>query len=254
MQSGGDAQANDFQGAVPVEPELRPAQGKGRVIVDQGQHNQHRREILGEDAGQRHAGHGHLDHQDEKEVENDIEDSGQGQETQRPPGVAQCAQNGAAVVVDGQTRHAQQVDSQIQHCAVDQIFLGAEQLENGPGQRHAQDGEQDTQPQAQQSRRVEQLPEALGVPRAVEAGGQHIDSAAQADEKAGEHGDQRRSGAHGAQSLGADELTDHGQICQVEENLQQIGTDQGKTEQEYLLCQGSVCHVLAGEGRHTIAS
>ena len=68
-------------------------------------------------------------------------------------------------------------------------------------------------------------------PRAVEPGGQHVDAAAQADEKAGEHGDQRRGGAHGAQSLGADELPHHRQIRQVEEHLQQVGADQGQAEQ-----------------------
>ena len=68
--------------------------------------------------------------------------------------------------------------------------------------------------------------DVIGVPGPIEAGHQHVDAVAQADEKTGEQGDEDAGGAYRAEGRGACEPAHHSHVRHIKEHLQQIGQDQ----------------------------
>ena len=88
------------------------------------------------------------------------------------------------------------------------------------------------------------LPELFVLLGAEIAGGDHIDAAAHADQKAGEQCHQCGGGADGTQSVGTGELADHSDVGHIEQHLQKVGNHEGKTEQQDFFPEGTVGQIV----------
>ena len=84
---------------------------------------------------------------------------------------------------------------------------------------------------------MDRAPDVVAVLGPVKAGHQHVDAVAQADEEAGEQGDEDAGGAHRAQRRGAGEPAHDRDVRHVEQHLQQVGQCQRQTDQKDLLGQ-----------------
>ena len=143
---------------------------------------------LADGAGQCHAHHAQIAHDDKEQVQQNIQRTGNGQIHQRLFSVADGAEHRVAEVVQCQRRHTQKIHPQIQNRAGQQILLGVQQPQHGGGAQQADEQQYHTGNGADDGRRVDGLFHVLGMARAVKTRHQHVDAVAQADEKAGEQG------------------------------------------------------------------
>ena len=106
-------------------PELQPVYG---VRVGQAKEDQPRGDKLRNDRRNGHAGDAHVEHDDEDQVEDHVDDPGGQKEIQRPLGVADGAQDGGAEVVDQNGGHPDKVDAHIERGLIDDVVGRAGQL------------------------------------------------------------------------------------------------------------------------------
>ena len=92
-----------------MEPQLPPLQAALVPPPQQMQHDQQRRQPLGDDAGQRHAVRRHVALDDEEQVQRHVQHPRQRQVDEGPLGVAGGAQHAVAEVIEGHGRHTEGV-------------------------------------------------------------------------------------------------------------------------------------------------
>ena len=156
-------------------------------------------------------------------------------------GVADGAEDGVAKVVERQRGHTEEVDPQVEDGTGQQIFLGVQQPQQGGGAQQAHEQQHHTGDEADYQRRVNGAADVIGVPGPIEAGHQHVDAVAQADEKTGEQGDEDARGTHRTQRRGTGEPAHDRDVRHVEQHLQQVGQCQRQADQKDLLGQRAFC-------------
>ena len=187
--------------------------------------------------GQRHAHHAQLAHDDKKQVQCNVQCARNGQVHQRLFGVADGAEHSVAEVVQGQSGHTKEVHPQVQDGTGQQVVLGVQQPQHEGGTQQADEQQHHTRDQADDGGGVDSLFHIVLVPCTVEAGHQHVDAAAQADQEAGEQADEDAGGTHRAQRCRACKPAYHGHVRHVEQHLQQVGKRQRQTDQKDLFGQ-----------------
>ena len=129
LQTGGHAQQQDAPGHAKVQLDGVQVQRVAVPHFGQRVQDQPGRHALRNGAGQRHAHNVELTDDDKKQVEHDVQSTCDGQINQRLFGIADGAEHRIAEVIQRQRRHAQEVHTQVQNCAGQQIRLGVEQFQ-----------------------------------------------------------------------------------------------------------------------------
>ena len=92
---------------------------------------------MGDDGGQGHAGHVHLKDDHKDQIQDHVDDSGEGEKVQRPLGVPLGPKDGGPEIVDKIGGQAQEIDAQVHSGQVDDIGGGGHPLQQLPGHSHA---------------------------------------------------------------------------------------------------------------------
>ena len=206
------------------------------------QHDQQRRQVLGDDAGQRHAVRRHVALDDEEQVQRHVHHTRRRQVDEGALGIAGGAEHAVAEVIKRHGGHAEGVDLQIQCRAVDQLRLGVQQRQHGAGQQIADQQQDDACRRADQERGVDGLFHLLPIPQAKAVGHRHIDAAADTDQQSREQRYQQRGGAHRTQRPVVGELSRDGHVAEVKQHLQHLRQHQRQAEQQDILPQRACGH------------
>ena len=137
LQSGGHAQRKDALGLRRVQLQFMYVQRVAVLHPGQRPQDQKRGNALADGAGQRHAHHAQIAHDDKEQVQQNVQRTGNGQIHQRLFGVADGAEHCVAEVVQRQRWHTQKIHPQIQDRAGQQILLGVQQPQHGGGAQQA---------------------------------------------------------------------------------------------------------------------
>ena len=237
LEPGGQAQRQNAPGHGRVEPGFPEMQGVAVLHLSQRVEDEPGGNALRNGTGQRHAHDIQLADDDEEEVEQDVQHTRDAQEVQRLFGVADGAEDGVAKVVERQCGHTEEVDPQVEDGTGQQVFLGVQQPQQGGGAQQTHEQQHHTGDEADHQRRVNGAADVIGVPGPIEAGHQHVDAVAQADEKTGEQGDEDARGTHRTQRRGTGEPAHDRDVRHVEQHLQQVGQCQRQADQKDLLGQ-----------------
>lgn len=127
-----------------------------------------------------------------KQVQDNIDHTGNRQIPQRPPRVSDRTEYCITEIVNGKGRHSQKIDSDIEHGSVDQFRLRIQNLQNAFRKEHSNQHDQNTGCQTQKRRRMNSLSQTLFIFCSVVQCRQHIDSSGHTDQKSCEHRDQDR--------------------------------------------------------------
>ena len=231
-----------------MEAQLGQRDAAAVLAVHQVEHDEDGGHPLGDGTGDGHALGGHVASNDEEQVQQHVQHAGHGEVDQGALGVAGGAEDAVAAVVDAHGGQAQGVELQVQHRAGEELLLGVQQAEHGLGEEHADQTGQDTGGQADEQRRMVGMLHILVAAHTQATGHGHVDAAAQADEQAGEQGDQRGGRAHRTQGdvgiVGV--FAGDGHIAEVEQHLQHLGRHQRQAEQQYIFPKRAGGH-LYGE-------
>ena len=100
-------------------------------MQQQAAQQQHGTDRVGEHRCDGNAVDVHLEHDDEKQVEQDVQRARDAQVVQRLFRLANGAEDGVAVVIKSQRRHTEEVHPQVEHSAGVEVFFGVEQMEQG---------------------------------------------------------------------------------------------------------------------------
>ena len=161
--------------------------------------------------------HVQLADDDEEEIQHDVDDSRQGEEVQRPLGIALRPQQGGAEVVDHGGRHAQEVDPQIQRGQIQHVLRGLHPDQDGPGTEDAHHCQHQAADDAQQDGGVDYPVERVSISGAVVFGRQGIGTHGQAHKQVGQQADQRGVGPHCRQGVIPGPAAHHHDIRRVEQ-------------------------------------
>ena len=201
---------------------------------------------LGQDSGHGGAGHAHLQHQDEEQVQRDVKKAGEDKKIQRPGGVAHGAENAASHVVDEKTRDPTQVDAQIDRGLRHHVLRRAHEVQQGPHQGYAQQGEEQAQYKSGGHGGLDGAVELVHVPGAEVLADDNARADGEAVEEKDHHIDDHGGGADGRQGLLADEVADDDGVHRVIEHLKHIAQHQRQGEKDHLPEDGALGHIPGG--------
>ena len=217
LESGGQADAEDLPHGLGVEPHLLEIQVQRAGILHHAAEHQGGGDALGDHGGDGHTCHVQLADDDEEEIQHDVDDSRQGEEVQRPLGIALRPQQGGAEVVDHGGRHAQEVDPQIQRGQIQHVLRGLHPDQDGPGTEDAHHCQHQAADDAQQDGGVDYPVERVSISGAVVFGRQGIGTHGQAHKQVGQQADQRGVGPHCRQGVVPGPAAHHHDIRRVEQ-------------------------------------
>ena len=182
-------------------------------------------------------------HDDEEQIQHDVDHARQREEVQRPLGVSLRPQQGGAEVIDHGGWHAQEVDPQIQGRQIQHVRRGLHPDQDGPGPKDAHHRQDQAADDAQQDGGVDHPVELVPVMGAVAFGGHGVGADGQSHEQVGQKADQGGVGAHRRQGVVPGPPAHHHDVRRVEEQLQNTGTHQRDGESQHLGENGAVAHI-----------
>ena len=182
-------------------------------------------------------------HDYKKQVQQDVDQAGDGQIVQRTLRIAHGAKDGRAEGVEHVSGHSKKINLHIQRCAVDDVLRVAHEGQQGTRQHEAQHAHQHAADARHDDGSMHALMHGAGIVCAIGPGNDNACAHAKAHEYVDNQVDQCAGGAHGGQRLRADELADHDHIRGVVQQLQYAGEDQGQGEAENLWQQRAAAHV-----------
>ena len=254
MDARRHANLNHLQQLLFVDVKLLQVYAVDRVAFHQAQQHQGGGNALGNHRGDGNALHAHVEHDDEQQVQQHVDDTGNQQEVQGPLGIPHRPQDGRAEVVEHHHGHAHKVNAHVQHRLVDDVGGGAHQLQQRPGQANAHKDEDNPGDDADKHGGVDGLPQILVIAAAIVPRHQHVDANGQADKQVDNQVDKGAGRAHRRQGLGPHELPHHDDVRRVEQQLQNAGKGQRDGKPDDFPHQGAVCHVnLEGAPAHARA-
>ncbi len=181
--------------------------------------NEHRGHVLRDDTRKRHAVLRHAADNDEKQVEDHVQDPGDHQIGERALRIAVRAEHAVAEVEDTERRHSERVDAEVEHGALDEVVLRAEELQHEPCGQQAEDRDDTARREADHKRGAHGRGRAFLVAGAEMLRDPNVDGASHSDEKAREQGHENRGGADCPQRLRARELADDRDVRHIEQHL-----------------------------------
>ena len=131
LKPGRDAQRKDALGSGRVESSFVEVEGVAVLHAGQRPQDEEGRDALGDSAGQRYACHVQTADDDEEEVEQDVQHARDAEVIEGLLRLTDGAEDGVAKIIEGQRRHTEKVDPQVEHCTGVEVLFGVEQVEQG---------------------------------------------------------------------------------------------------------------------------
>ena len=232
MQPGGDANVQNPPQKIPFQPQFSGLQTNILRKPAQYHHHQRRADDLGGHGGNGRPGHPHFQNDHAEQIHENIHNTGNGQEDERPPGIAHGPQDSGTHVIHHGGQGPGKVQPDIGLGIGQAAVRGAHVYQNPGGGENAQGGDNQSQNQGQGHAGMQGILSSAPVSRAIELGQQHRGAGAEADEEAVQQIHQRGGGAHGGKGLGAYEPAHdncvHGIVKLLEEGSQQDGEEKCK--------------------------
>ena len=138
LKAGGQADLQDLEHSPLFQSQPFQVQMEGTLLLYHAPYHQGGGDILGNDGGQRHSGHIHLQGNHKNQIQEHIDHAGEGEKIQRPLRVPLGPQDGCAEIVDQVGRHAQEIDAQVHGGQVDDIRGGGGPLQQLADHHHTE--------------------------------------------------------------------------------------------------------------------
>lgn len=179
-----DAKLTRFDMDVPAVPAQAAVQDSGA-------------DRIGDDRGDCHTLHRHMQDGDEEQIEQHVEHTGRGKRRQRRLGIARRTEDCRLEIVQQNDRHAEHVDAQIQERIRENVIRRAQQLQQLGGKQLTENGDRHAEQQCRQNRGVRRAAHRLPLAAPDGVGNHDIDAERNADKQVDKQTDNRAVGAHG---------------------------------------------------------
>ena len=216
LQSGRNADFQNASGRGPVEPDVARAQPHRRLLVHENPYDEACREGVGDAGGDGHARHAHVEHDDEEEIKQRVDETGYDEDVERALRVAHAAQDGGAEVVGHEEWGPGEIDAQVEHGVVDDVGRRAHELQHGPCDGHAAGEQHEAADNGQHGRGAHGTLYAAFVALPDEVGDDHVGPHRDAHEEIDGEVDEERVGPHGGQSLAGGEAPHDDEVDRIE--------------------------------------
>ena len=227
LKSGGQSDGGDVNNHLTVE--LQPMQVNVKGILRMGEkvHQNHGTDHIGNDCGQSDAGDAHLQHDDEEQIQQNIQDTTEEEGHQRGPCITLASEEGAGEVVQHDEGHAGKVDTKIQGGQGHDVCGSGDQLQDQYGEDLTDDGQYNTADQGQNDGGMGRVVGLLVISASQIPGNHSVGSDGETDEHIHHHIDQGTVGADGGQGFWTGKAANYSHICRIKELLQHTGAGQG---------------------------
>ena len=207
--------------------------------------HQQRADGLRENGGQSRAGDAHMKHKDEQQVEYKIGQRADDQNVQRPPRIADGAQDAGADVVKQVENHSCEIDAQIGYGRRKDVVGRIHHSQHRRRQKHSDHSQQQAAGDAHRDGGVHRVLGGLLLFRAVELGNDDGCARGKPYKKADKQIDERtRRAADGRKRLLADEFAHDGRVHGVVELLEKGAEQDGEEKQQKLLPDHAFCDLI----------
>lgn len=250
LHTGGQAVAQDLPQQRAVHPQGGQLQLVDSALLGQMDDAQHGAEYLRDDGGQRRRPYAPAEHRHEQQVEGHVGQGGDDQEVQRALAVAQRVHNAGKGIVHHTRTHTGKVAPEVADGVGQHLRVGVHPPQQGGGEQHTDDGEDQTADQSQQHGSVDGAGHLVVVPRAEIAGNGHAHAAGGAGEEADQQEDQRAGGADGGQRVVTQKVADDQGVGGVVQLLEQLAEKDGDSEPGDEPPGHAVGHILCGGSGH----
>lgn len=207
---------------------------------------QERGDGLGGGGGESGTGDAHVEAADEDEVEDDVEDGGDGEEVQRGAGVADGPEDRREVVEGDDGDHEQEADEAEGGGVVHELGGGAQEREEGSDEEGADEGEDDGETEADPGADADGAPDGGLILGAVGLGDRDGEAGGHAPGEAGDEPEQGAGGADRGERQDADEAANEDGVGELVDLLDHVAQDQRDGEGE----DGAPGRALGERGGH----
>ena len=135
--------------------------------LDQTQNNQNCRYCLGNNGCQCNTGNTHLEHNNKKQVQNNIDHTRQGQKVQRTFGITDCTKDRCTKVIQHKCRHTDKVNAHIQNRKINNVFRSSHQFQKRFCKQNTHENQDDTTNNCGQNRGVNCFMHAIHISCAI---------------------------------------------------------------------------------------
>ena len=222
LHPGGQSVADDLREHVPVEPNLPQLHREDITLPQQIGHAQHHAPRLGQHRGHRRRPDTPVEHRQEQPIQENVQQRGKNQVIQRPAAVPQGVDDAAADIVHHHRQGAQEVIAEILHRLRHHLRIRLHPGQEGGGQGHAHDSQNDSAYNAEGQHRVDGPGDLLFLSRAEIPGDDHPRPHGRAHDEADHQENQRAGGGDSRQGVSPQALShDKGirRVVQLLENL-----------------------------------
>ena len=192
---------------------------------------------MGDDGGPGHAGHVPMEDDDEDRVQDDIHDGGDDEGIHGFLRIPQAADQAVHAVVYDVAAGADEYDAQISRALVQDLIRRAQQLQQGPGEEEAQDGDDDAGEHAQGEGGGHGLFQVLMILGTLVLAYDDVGAHAHAHEQGAEehhHGEAGVDGGQAGRTLPGKVAHDQA-VHHVVKLLEQVARDGGQGKEQDLL-------------------
>lgn len=175
-----------------------------------------------------------VEHEDEEEVEHDVEQGREEQEPEGGPAVAQRADDAREEVVEEGAGNADEGDEQVDVGPLEDVLRRAHPLQDVVAKQRGDEGDGERHDGGQPQADKDQLPHDAVVARAELLGHRNAESTAASVAEAENQKDDRRAGSYRGQSVDAQKLAHDDRIDQRVGLLEQVAQQQGQRETQNL--------------------
>ena len=214
--------------------------------MQQAAQQQHGADCVREDRRDGDAVDVHLEHDDEKQVQDHVQNAGDRQRDERHLRVADAAENGGLEVIQQNDRHAQQVDAQVRKRERVHIVRHIEQAHEPGRDELAEDRHEHAADERRDDGGVHGTVHGLTVAAADGVGDDDVRAERDADEQIQNQADDRAVGAdsgHGGRAHVAREVADDGDVGRVEQLAENAGRGDGQGIAREFIPERPVEHV-----------
>ena len=188
---------------------------KGALFCGQAPDHQEGGYVLGNNGSQGHSGHVQMAADDEKQVENHVDHTGEGEEVQGPLGISLGPQHGRAEVIGQVGGHSQKINAQIYGGQVDDIGGGGHPFQQLTDHDHPEEHHGYAAGHGQGHGGVDALTHVVMPSRPQIPGHYHVGAHRQAHKQIDHQIDERGVGADRRQGLFSREAAHHHHICRI---------------------------------------
>ena len=197
-------------------------------------------DAVGQHRGQRHARHIHLQYDDKEEIQDDVQDAGNHQASQRSSGVPLTPENGCFKIIEHDKNHPHKVDSKIFYRHGCDDCRRIQQVNHGTGNNLPDAGNEHPANNRQHHGRVNGFPNPPLVLLTGKIRNNHVGTDGHPDKQVYRQRDNRTVASHRRHGVLSRKLTDYCNIRCVEELLQDTGHGQRNGKSHQLRCDASI--------------